>query len=363
MTMRNSAIPTLDGVRGLAVLFVLFCHTGYSQYSFLIVGLGTLGVMLFYTLSGFLMAYHYLPEDFNPRYWVSFLIHRFIRVYPAFVIATFGYLFLPRGLPPDFPAVHPGDWHTLTSSWLLKENGGVFWTIPVELKFYVFYPLLALAFVSLNFRVFVGVTVISWIALIGAAFLPEHIWMLRYFAFFLVGAFAGVYFKKIPPDEGKPIHWDLAAAALLLVLMVCIDNFFRFDISGKRLWIGAWLFAPLLAMTIFSVGRSRGVILWLFANPVSRWIGRISYSLYLVHWTWINLIQQAFPSRLQNSWFVFGSVFLVAYIFYWVVERPFTLLAKNISARLSANWVLSRKKEYQREGRYVHHQGISGVRG
>src|SRR3989338_2994080 len=142
-TKKCPPIPALDGLRGLAVLFVLFCHAGYANFFPLVVGMGTFGVMLFFVLSGFLMAYHYLPSGFSVRYWTAFLAHRFVRVYPAFFLVTFGYWIMQRQLPPGFPVIEGHGWRGLIPAWLLFENHGLFWTIPVEIKFYLVYPLIA----------------------------------------------------------------------------------------------------------------------------------------------------------------------------------------------------------------------------
>ena len=87
---RQPTILALDGIRAAACLAVVLGHAGYQGFTFVLSGLATFGVMLFFALSGFLMAYHYLPERFSLRYWVSFLTHRFIRVYPPFCVALVG---------------------------------------------------------------------------------------------------------------------------------------------------------------------------------------------------------------------------------------------------------------------------------
>src|SRR5258706_6619405 len=71
--------PSLDGLRGLAACMVVYGHAGYFGWVPLLSGCATIGVMLFFFLSGFLMWGTYLPAPssgfFNRsilNYWAAF---------------------------------------------------------------------------------------------------------------------------------------------------------------------------------------------------------------------------------------------------------------------------------------------------
>ena len=134
--------PCLDGLRGLAALMVAFGHAGYFGWVRLVVGAATCGVILFFFLSGFMMAHHYLTDVPSGarrggmlRYWGTFLARRFVRVYPPFLFApVFGYLLLQPRLPPDFQRRLPIEGLTafqeLARIATLGGDLGIYWTCP-----------------------------------------------------------------------------------------------------------------------------------------------------------------------------------------------------------------------------------------
>jgi peptidoglycan/LPS O-acetylase OafA/YrhL len=81
--------PALDGLRGLAALMVVYGDMGYVGWVPLVVGCASIGVVLFFFLSSFLMGHHYMPgasrgmpDKKDLRYWGAFLSRRLMRVYP-----------------------------------------------------------------------------------------------------------------------------------------------------------------------------------------------------------------------------------------------------------------------------------------
>ena len=88
---RKGLIAQLDGLRGLAALIVVVSH--YSNETLLWGGVlgkggGQTGVMLFFLLSGFLMAHLHLGEAFTARNVGRYALRRIARVYPLFLIAA-----------------------------------------------------------------------------------------------------------------------------------------------------------------------------------------------------------------------------------------------------------------------------------
>ena len=157
---RSTYHPSLDGLRGIAALMVVYGHAGYHGWVPLLVGCATIGVVLFFFLSGFLMGHHYLPDASakilgraSLTYWKSFLVRRFIRVYPPYLLAPLvGYLVLFPLLPPDFEKTASGtgyDFGDLLHFISLDGNLGIYWTIKVELLFYAVYPLIITIYLAL----------------------------------------------------------------------------------------------------------------------------------------------------------------------------------------------------------------------
>ena len=77
----------LDGVRGLAALTVIIAHSANTGFfpSILSYGTGQFGVMLFFTLSDFLMTTLYSKEAFTHTEAARYLIARFARIYPLYI--------------------------------------------------------------------------------------------------------------------------------------------------------------------------------------------------------------------------------------------------------------------------------------
>jgi peptidoglycan/LPS O-acetylase OafA/YrhL len=326
---KHAVLPALDGVRGLACLLVIFDHAGYNNFLPLVVGIGTFGVMIFFALSGFLMAYHYLPDVQSARYWLKFIAHRFVRLYPPFVVALLGYLILLGHMPSGFPFANPtAGFADLIRSLSLSEYRGVLWTIPVELKFYLFYPAIAW-FIALRSgkAKTAGITIIgvglAWFYLQGTA---TSILLVSYFAFFAAGAAAGAAYKSNFLTKVKTVYWNILAGVCVVANIFVVYDFRYLNIAGQHIWTYGWAYAPLLALSLVSIAKSKGAISRLFAHPASRWIGERSYSVYLVHFF---VIQAFVVAAIPVSWFILPAVFLVALPFYYFIERPSARLAKR----------------------------------
>jgi peptidoglycan/LPS O-acetylase OafA/YrhL len=158
-------IPALDGLRGIAILLVLLCHSVFetqtsSQFLTNLISAGQLtwsGVDLFFVLSGFLIGGILLDARESPRYFQTFYVRRAYRILPLYFIVTA--LFLVRHLPfcmmpGQFGDVSPlaipwWSYVTLTQNFWMAQLGwygamamAVTWSLAVEEQFYLTIPLL-----------------------------------------------------------------------------------------------------------------------------------------------------------------------------------------------------------------------------
>jgi peptidoglycan/LPS O-acetylase OafA/YrhL len=153
-------LPSLDGVRGLAILLVLMHNLsvlegslgGLGRWLALVSDLGWIGVQLFFVLSGFLITRILLQTQSSDRYYRSFYARRVLRIFPLY----FGSLVLFFVLWPIFHALPAGLeqsralqwWYWLyLSNWSPEASGeGValphFWSLAVEEQFYFVWPFL-----------------------------------------------------------------------------------------------------------------------------------------------------------------------------------------------------------------------------
>ena len=157
----STRIPTLDGLRGLAILLVLLWHGLFSVHfkskflmNLLVVGrLSWSGVDLFFVLSGFLIGGILLDAKHSPRYYKTFYIRRGYRILPLYGVIV-GICVICHQLDLS----HPGDilapyfpieaYLTLTQNFWMAAAGvfgsfvlGATWSLAIEEQFYMTVPL------------------------------------------------------------------------------------------------------------------------------------------------------------------------------------------------------------------------------
>jgi Predicted acyltransferases len=155
-------IGVLDGLRGIAILLVIFYHIHQSappidelKYPWLgaITITTNTGVTLFFILSGFLLFQPYAKALLTNGPWPSlrrFYLRRVLRIIPAYYCALFiiSILFSPQFLQPD----HWGSFVLFltflmdTTKETFRQLDGPFWTLAIEWQFYMLLPFIALGF-------------------------------------------------------------------------------------------------------------------------------------------------------------------------------------------------------------------------
>ena len=162
---KDRHLPVLDGLRGIAILLVVFHHYGlspdspipsltvFSQLAWVIGRFGWAGVELFFVLSGFLLFLPYARALLQPGIpWPSardFYRRRAVRILPAYFacLALIGTpLALSGGVPLQGLLLTPLLLHTFdTTAWdFVVAFNGPLWTLAIEWQFYLVLPALAL---------------------------------------------------------------------------------------------------------------------------------------------------------------------------------------------------------------------------
>src|SRR5438105_167735 len=108
---RSSHLPTLDGLRGIAILMVLFFHmtllppaTAPDRLLARLMANGWVGVDLFFVLSGFLITGILLDAKGEPHFFRNFYARRTLRIFPLYYGVIAIYLLILPALAPAFAA-------------------------------------------------------------------------------------------------------------------------------------------------------------------------------------------------------------------------------------------------------------------
>ena len=344
---------SLDGLRGLAALMVAYGHAGYFGWVPLTAGSATIGVILFFFLSGFLMAHHYMPVTASGalsgrslKYWAAFLLRRSVRVYPPYLFApVVGYLLLMPRMPPDFQRraqfADLAVFDELIKIATFQGELGIYWTIKAELLFYLLYPLVitlcllvgrrAWTLLALSLALMVlnhfpdGVAGISWrVPLPG-------MWT-GYLSIFVAGAFTARVARKIPGAwSGKPLPWNAITLISFAALALMVALISRSSPTQASIWQLEWLFAGLFLVMFVGLVRSDGIVGRLLSSRFGVALGRVSYSLYLGHIVAYYCAIKYLSAAQYGVLAAALALLLLVPAYYVLFERPFVQLSKSIA--------------------------------
>ena len=301
---KNMHFNQLDGLRCIAVMSVLICH--WVTYNFVVlIPLGSMGVNLFFVLSGFLISrilFLSKEENYNKSLWVpikNFYIRRTLRIFPVYYILI-GFLFLF-----NFPAVRNNIVWLLTYTFNIKFGlPGVWesnelnvlvhlWSLSVEEQFYLFFPFLILLIPQRKIKAFLFFVIIAAVVsrliliLIDAPPNSVYVFTSTCFDAFGIGALLA-YYLLYEPELLKKIVSKNYLLAFFAVVYVCSIIYSRKYIENYgecRTILERFLFSVacfwLVGKAVFSsyTGRFKRFL----ERPSVIYIGKISYGLYLYH--------------------------------------------------------------------------------
>jgi len=333
----NQRYSELDAIRGIAALMVVVYHYtarygeiyGYSIEPVFSFELGKFGVQLFFIVSGFVI---FLTLD-KTVHAVDFIVSRLSRLYPAYwvaVILTFSVVYffsLPgREVEASSALVNL----TMFQKWFSVPNvDGVYWTLAVELSFYL---IMYVLFVTKKLNKITLISVVWLCAIIFCRYLEvyqsveiheviELMFVLEYGNLFI----AGIMFYKIMKNS---------LSSSYLVLLMCL--FTEYVLHGSSVII---IFSYFCIFYLFIKGR----LSMLSIRPLV-FLGTISYSLYLIHQNiGYIIIQKLEANDLASSLSIVVVPLVVSIVIasamQLYIEKPSLLLIRN-------NWKESQLRKY-----------------
>jgi peptidoglycan/LPS O-acetylase OafA/YrhL len=389
-TQKNT-IAVLDGVRGLAILFVITFHVTYmtqekvldwhsNPLAMSILMAGGTGVTLFFVLSGFLLFMPYAKALLFAGRWPlarTFYLRRIMRIWPGYYLSL-----IVIALIKQRDLFLPQNWNRLglylsffmdSSRLTFRLLDGPYWTLAIEWQFYLVLPLLMLILLLLVRRVplaarlpavtscLLGLIALGLLVRLGGLYFRDHanatllvprpvLNVILFFTFgmtgkyiedFAVGMLASlcyIYMQNMSPEQRlsrllrrlSPWLWGVG---LLILLFSAMWHFqsdprtpawpFLQPLMPYYNWLSemllAWGFALCIAAILFGPRALQAPFAW---KPLRR-VGLISYSLYIWHEPFLELLQnvlRAFP----------GLPYYAGYTLHWVwtllVTVPFCFL-------------------------------------
>jgi peptidoglycan/LPS O-acetylase OafA/YrhL len=311
----KNRIAVLDFLRGIASLGVVFFHffnvlnpgflTSISYY-------GQLGVQVFFVISGFIIPYSLYRGGYTLRYYGTFVLKRVVRLDPPYivtvvVIMVLGVLswYFPFQQGPVFEVSLP---QVLLHFAYINVFFGyawlsdVFWTLAIEFQYYLLiglvFPLVFSRRLSIRLATFVALGVLSFV-------IHPPAYIFYYIFLFFMGIWTCQFKLGL---IGKKEYALLLALSTVMAILT----------AG-------------FAATIAAFGAVCAILFLDMSYAIFRFLGSISYSLYLIHSPIgrraLNVLlrvtgAQSTPGRLLVILIAMAFTILAAYLFYLLIERP-----------------------------------------
>lgn len=351
---QGQPLPSLDGIRAVSVLIVLVSHTGFGQ-----VIPGGFGVTVFFFLSGFLITHLLIREQATiGRISIAqFYLRRAFRLFPPLVatlllayglhsLGLVGGTFTVAGLASQVLYVANYFYIFMDGLTAIPSGTIVLWSLAVEEQFYIVYPIVfaALFGFGASARQVAAIFVVTCAIVLGwRVFLVESGWAVDSLRTFyatdtridslLFGCIlALVTGDWIATTEGKAMSarlW-LALAVAMMVLLVC------FAIRGEvfretvRYTLQGLALMPIFVAALKHPGHP------LF-RPLNTWpmetLGRLSYSLYLVHFIVASALMRNLPNLAANRWALTAGTLVLSIAIALILDKTIEPYFRRLRAR------------------------------
>ena len=369
----NSYIRGLDGLRAFAAFTVFIVH--FQQFTQVEFSLGPVdftrwmvngntGVALFFALSGFLLSIPFwrgLEKREFPN-TLQYLIHRAVRIIPLYYLCFLGLLIMKGFSGPEVSfnniISHIFFLHNLKDSQVMSLNPP-FWTLAVEMQFYLLLPLVFFILKNLKYQI----AQITLIGFIVAWFLgykltlewmsPNFDWPLTFslvwpfgvnaasatspamtysiashLPHFLLGTlFASQFIKRKSRIDRR--FYDvlilLIVSSIFVVLATPLDEFFQWEFGRYN-----FPYIPVLLSALIFLVPSSKVTSKLLEYKFLKWLGVISYGIYIFHYPLQKALKIALEKlgvSVSEQWLLFGlltsaATVVLASLSYRFVEQP-----------------------------------------
>jgi peptidoglycan/LPS O-acetylase OafA/YrhL len=341
-------LDALDGLRGVAVLLVVLSHLSNARLHLApgldFRGTGKYGVFLFFALSAFLLTKPLLREEVDPRDprgWARYAARRVLRIFPLYwLVLLVNWAFTQSAPTPAMPSLTTDE---LVRHLLLQEGKGVYWTIPVEVSYYLVLPFVAsglralrldLALVTCATGAAIGGTLLLWPP---GDFPQDTLHLGVYLPIFLLGSYAAVIDHQVRLRHvgARALRrWSTVAGWTGLLGVVGAFPAVASLVAGTEVpkdWLHdqPLVLGALWAAVVFGAANGIGGLDGLLSSRPLRLVGVVSFSVYLWHVPVArSLVLLGLPSPWLTSWAVVLASVAVGAISFAAIEWPCTRSAR-----------------------------------
>ncbi len=355
--MKLEKLQYIDGLRGVAILMVLVHHSAQQGFVLMphllsvLLSLGTRGVQLFFIASAFTLFRSYQSRNFIDKEPIkNFFIRRVFRIAPIYYLGMLYYVFriifnLPYWLGNQ-PYISISNLfsnvfflHGFSPYWINSLVPGG-WSIAVEMLFYTLFPFLFTKIKSIN-SAFIFLNITLFIKLAFQEFFhyftfisDSYLW--REFLFYYLPCQLPIFALGIIlfflTEDLKNIKLVDRKMVFLFLFLLPLQVGSTFDF----LYLNHIIFGILFL--IFGIVLSKGKLNFI-SNPILRHIGKISFSMYIIHFiviSWlvkfhlIDFCDDYLINFFLRSLLILLISVLISTLSYHIIEIPFQNFAKKI---------------------------------
>lgn len=347
----------IDGLRAVAVLAVIFFHAGLFG-----VNGGFVGVDVFFVISGYLISQRLAYGAKTPGFTLKeFYTRRIRRLFPALFVTTLvtlvaGFVIHPPDALIDLALSALSAVSSVANIWFALQSGYWdadawskpllhTWSLSVEEQFYLAWPFVIYAASRLPRRsAFIAVALLAALSLAVTGYATQRA---PTYAFYLTPFRAYEFAFGALCIWADDFRWPntrggvTARSALFIVGLAAIvlsSVYFTEELKFP----GFWAAIPAGGAALVILAKNPPFLGLLLTNPLSRYVGLISYSLYLVHWP-VLVFQRDGSGGLDQTTALLAllAIVVLSVIQYHVIETPFRHPMGRVRRRFSETGAFS----------------------
>lgn len=328
-----------ESLRGICAIIVAIFHfkNGHSLEDVAIIKYGELFVDFFFVLSGFVIFYCYLDKIGSSVTIHNFMFKRFMRLYPIHLATLM--MFIASEIVSSAPFER--DKYQVEYIWQHLMLVHSFMSNPVD-SFNVpswsisaeFYTYLLFAFLIVHYRKNIALINLALIIVVFAYLASTYymrttdLGILRCIYGFAVGGLIFMAWNKYK-IKMRYRYWCLGEITTFSLVLAFVTY---------AKYLNIQVLAPLvMGAFLFFIAYQKGIISQLLTNLVCYILGRISFSIYLVHPIVIPLVKKGFATEPPDfALFVYLlTVLVLSAATYTFIEKPFRSLGNRIARKKS----------------------------